>query len=72
MDPSLSFLKHFNYVTDRIDKRQEKQYANGTVGIVMGTGQGDVTVNLQRIGEIYRMIWCTSLDSSPGVHHAES
>ena len=33
--------------------RQEKQYAEGTGGIILGTGEGDSTDDLQRIGEIY-------------------
>ena len=45
---------------DRYD-RQEKQYAKGTGGIVLGTGEGDLTADLQRIGEIYRKLCCTNL-----------
>ena len=33
---------------------------NGTGGFVMGIGKGDVTVDLQRIGEIYRNVCCTN------------
>ena len=56
MDPSLSFHKD-------IQDRQEKQYAKGTGGIILGTGKGDFTADLQRIGEIYRKLCCTSLDT---------
>ena len=55
MDPSLSFHKHCNYVSDRIDKRTE-----GTGGIILGTGEGDFPADLQRIGEIYRKLCSTS------------
>ena len=54
MDPLISFHKHCNYVT-RYD-RQEKQSAKDTGGIIMGTGQENVTADLQRIGEIYRKL----------------
>ena len=59
MDPSLSFHKHCNYVTYMIDKRT---ICEGTGGIILGTGQGDVTADLKRTGEIYRKLCCTSLE----------
>ena len=42
--------------------RQEKQYAEGTGGIILGTGEGDSTDDLQRIGEIYCKLCNTSLE----------
>ena len=60
MDPSLSFHKHCNYVIGST----KETYAKGTVGIIMETGQGDVTADLQRIGEIYQSyvapVWSTN------------
>ena len=53
MDPSSSFHKHCNYA----------KYAKCTGGIILGKGQGDVTADLQRIGEIYRKL-CRSTNAS--------
>ena len=53
MDPSLSFHKHCNYVSDRIDKR------NNMLTALVGSSWGQeketllLTYRLQRIGEIY-------------------
>ena len=55
MDPSLSFHEHYNYVTDRIDKKNNMLMA-------LETGQGDVAADLQRIVELYRKPCCTSLE----------
>ena len=60
MDPSLSFHKQ--------DTRQEKQYAKGAGGLVLGTGQGDVTADIQRTGESIASyaapIWSTNVSDS--------
>ena len=58
MDPSLSFHKHCNYVTDRIEKR------NNMLKALAGSswGQEKETADLQRIGEIYCKLCCTSLE----------
>ena len=58
MDPSLSFHKHCNYVSDRIEKR------NNMLKALAGSSWGqdkETTADLQRIGEIYRKLCSTSL-----------
>ena len=53
MDPSLSFHKHCNYVSDRIDKR------NNMLKALVGSSWGqdkEITADLQRIEEIYRKL----------------
>ena len=60
IDPSLSFHKHCNYVTDRIDKR------NNMLKALSGSSWGqEETADLQRclrIGKIYRKLRSTSLE----------
>ena len=59
MDPSLSFHKHCNNVSDRIDKR------NNMLKALAGSSWGqdkETTTDLQRIGEIYRKLCSTSLE----------
>ena len=58
MDPSLSFHKHCNYVTDRIDKRNH--ILKALVGL--SWGHKETTADLQCIGEIHRKLCCTSLE----------
>ena len=58
MDPSLSFHKHCNYATDRIDKRN--YVLKVLAGLSLGTRQGDVTADLQHIGEIDCKLCCTN------------
>ena len=56
MDPSLSFHKHCNYVSDRIDKR------NNMLKALAGSSWGQGKETLQCIGEIYRNLCSTSLE----------
>ena len=58
LDPSISFHKHFNYVPDRIDKR------NNMLKTLVGSswGQDKETDDIQRIGETYRKLCSTSLE----------
>ena len=57
MDPSLSFHKHCNYVSDRIDKR------NKMLKALAGSSWGqekETTSDLQRSGDFYRKLCSTS------------
>ena len=57
MDPSLSFHKHCNDVSDRFDKR------NNMLKELAGSSWGqdkETTSDLQCIGEIYRKLCCQS------------
>ena len=58
MDPSLSFHRHCNYVSDRIDKRNNMLKALAE----SSRGPDKETADLQRIGEIYRKLCSTSLE----------
>ena len=60
MDPSLSFYKDWNYVTDRIDKRNNMLKA--LAGSSWGQHRETFSADLQRMGEIYRKLCCTSLE----------
>ena len=66
MDPSLSFHKHCNYMADRIEKR--KKHGKGAGGLVLATGQGDVSVDIQRlrksIASYAASIWSTNASGS--------
>ena len=62
MDPSIFFHKHCNYVSDKIDKRNN---------MLKGTSWGqdkETTADLLRIGEIYRKlcapVWSTNASDS--------
>ena len=59
MDPSISFHRHGNYVSDRIDKR------NNMLKELAGSSweqDKETTADLQRIVEIYRKLCSTSLE----------
>ena len=59
MDPSISFHKHYNYVSDRIDKR------NNVLKALAGSSWGqdkETTADLQRTGEIHCKLCRTSLE----------
>ena len=64
MDPSLSFHKHYNYVTDRIDKR------NNIVNALAGSSWGQETLLLtynalgKSIASYAAPVWSTNASDS--------
>ena len=65
LDPSISFHKHYNYVSDRIDKR------NNMLKALAGSSWGqdkETTDDIQRTGEIHRKyaapVWSTNASDS--------
>ena len=60
LDPSISFHKHCNYVSDRIDKRNNMLKA--LAGSSWGQNKETLLMTYTGIGEIYRKLCSTSLE----------